>query len=138
MVKIPEDGFGPIVTATAECLEETPVTVTVKEPVLFAVPSGVVTEMVPSVAPVGTVAVIEVALATVNEVALVPLKETSVAPVKLVPVIVTVVPAAPEPGVKEVMVGVKTSKEEELVPLLTGFETVIVPSVAPDGTFTPI
>ena len=58
-------------------------------PVLLALPFGVVTLTLP-VVPAATTAVILVALTTVNEVAIVPPKLTAVAPVKLVPVIVTV------------------------------------------------
>jgi hypothetical protein len=76
----------------------------VKLAALVPVPAGVVTEIGPVVAPVGTVAEICVALLTVN-VALVPLNFTDVAPVKPVPVIVTDVPTAPLVGVKLVMVG---------------------------------
>ncbi len=55
----------------------------------FAVPPGVVTDIIPLV-PIATTAVILVALTTVKEVAAVPPKLTAVAPVKLVPVMVTV------------------------------------------------
>jgi hypothetical protein len=70
------------------------------------VPDGVVTEIVPVVAPEGTVVVICVELLTVNEVAAVPLNLTEAAPVKFVPVIVTLVPTAPLVGLKLVTVGV--------------------------------
>jgi hypothetical protein len=65
--------------------------VTEKLFVELALPFGVVTEIFPLVAPLGTVAVIWVALITVKE-AEVPLKATAVAPVRFVPVIVTDVP----------------------------------------------
>src|SRR5207244_2799580 len=58
--------------------------ITVKLPELVAVPPGVVTLIVPVVAPAGTVAWIEVAELTVK-LALTPLNATAVAPVKLVP-----------------------------------------------------
>src|SRR5947208_4679450 len=77
---------------------------TVKLLALLAVPSGVVTPIGPLVAPAGTVAVIVVAEPTVK-LALVPLNSTALAPVKLVPLIVTLVPTGPLPGVKLVMVG---------------------------------
>ena len=54
-----------------------------------AVPPGVVTLIVPVLAPVGTIAVIEVLLTTLNEAAAEGPNFTKVAPVKLVPVIVT-------------------------------------------------
>jgi hypothetical protein len=74
------------------------------KPVLVAIPKGVVTLSVP-VLPDPTTAVIVVLFTTTKEIAAVPPKLTAVAPVKLVPVIVTVAPAAAEVGVKEVMVG---------------------------------
>jgi hypothetical protein len=78
--------------------------VMVKLPEELAVPPGVVTEIAPEAAPLGTVAVICVALITVKDVAGVPAKLTAVAPVKPVPVSVTVVPTAPEVGEKLVRV----------------------------------
>src|SRR5579859_922778 len=81
--------------------------VTVNEFALVAVPPGVVTEMVPVVAPVGTV--VEIWLASVTEkVADPPLNLTPVAPVKFVPVKVTVVPTCPLVGEKLVSVGLAT------------------------------
>jgi hypothetical protein len=79
--------------------------VTLKSVVLVAVPPGVVTVILPSVAPVGTVAVIWVDEFTVNTVAATPLNLTAVAPVKFVPAITTEVPTGPEVGVKLVIVG---------------------------------
>src|SRR5436190_2216943 len=77
---------------------------TVKLAALLAVPSEVVTLIGPLVAPAGTVAVIAVAEPTVK-LALVPLNSTALAPVKLVPLIVTLAPTGPLPGVKLVIVG---------------------------------
>ena len=74
-------------------------------PAKLAVPFGVLTLTLP-LAPLPTIAVIEVEFTTVNEAAAVPPKLTVVAPVKLVPVIVTVVPAALVVGVNDVIVGV--------------------------------
>lgn len=72
---------------------------------LVAVPAGVVTAIVPLVAPAGTVVEIEVSPLPVK-VALVPLNLTAVAPLRFVPVIVTPVPAGPPAvGVKPEMVG---------------------------------
>lgn len=68
------------------------------------VPSGVLTAILPDVV-TGTTAVILVALTTVKLVAATLLNLTEVVPVKLVPVIVTLVPVAPEVGVNEVIVG---------------------------------
>ena len=78
--------------------------VTRKSPALVAVPSGVVTETLPVVAPAGTVVLIWVADATVK-LAVVPLKRTLVVPVKFVPVMVTAVPTGPLAGLKDVIVG---------------------------------
>ena len=69
-------------------------------------PQGVVTVTLP-VAPLPTMAVICVAELMVKLAAGVPPKATAVAPVKLVPVMTTMVPAQPEVGLNEVMVGVK-------------------------------
>ena len=74
------------------------------KPVLVAVPKGVVILTVPLL-PDPTTAVMVVLFTTIKETAAVPPKLTAVAPVKLVPVIVTVAPAAAELGVKEVIVG---------------------------------
>jgi hypothetical protein len=78
---------------------------TVKLELLVAVPPGVVTEIVPLVAPPGTDATICVAELTVNDAASAPLKLTDVAPVRFVPVIVTTVPATPDVGENEVIDG---------------------------------
>src|SRR5438046_2660309 len=77
---------------------------TVKLAALLAVPSEVVTLIGPLVAPAGTVAVIAVAEFTVK-LALVPLNSTAEAPVKLVPLMVTLAPTGPLPGVTLVIVG---------------------------------
>jgi hypothetical protein len=71
---------------------------------LQPVPQGVVTLSEPVAAPPGTVAVICVSESTVK-LAATRLKAARVAPVKFVPVIVTVVPAAPLLGVKEWITG---------------------------------
>ena len=77
---------------------------TVKLLLLVPVPLGVVTANNPVVAPDGTVNMIVVLFETLKTTGL-PFRVTEVAPVKLVPVIVTVVPAVPLVGVKEVTVG---------------------------------
>ena len=111
----------------------------VKFPELVPVPAGVVTEIFPVVAPEGTVAVIWVAEFTVKFVATVFLNFTVVAPVKFVPVIVTIVPAAPQDGVKPVTVGgVVTVKLLPLVAAPAAFVTVIGPLVAEVGTVAVI
>ena len=79
--------------------------VTVKLPVLVAVPPGVVTLTLPVVAPAGTVVVICVAETTVKADAAMPLNATLVALVKFVPVSVTAVPTTPVAGARDVKVG---------------------------------
>lgn len=68
------------------------------------VPPAAVTEMLPVVV-LGTTAVIEVALTTLKLVAATPVNLTADMDLKLVPVIVTVAPAAAEDGVNDVIVG---------------------------------
>jgi hypothetical protein len=99
---------------------------TVKFVALVAVPPGVVTEILPVVAPVGTVAVICVAETTWNVVALVLLNFTELVvklapltvPLKFVPVIVTDVPTGPKAGVNPVIVGAGAVATVKLVALV--------------------
>ena len=77
---------------------------TVKSVALVAVPENVVTLIGPVVAPDGTLAVICVS-ETVVSAAEVPLKVRNEAVARFSPVIVTLVPTAPAPGVKLVIVG---------------------------------
>lgn len=102
------------------------------------VPLGVVTEIFPVVAPLGTGAVIWVALSTVN-VAAVPLKLTAVAPVKFVPLITTLAPTTPLAGLKLETVGptftVKLLVEVAVPP---GVVTETCPLVEPLGTIAVI
>jgi len=118
---------------------------TVKFAALVAVPPGVVTLILPVVAPVGTVAVIWVAEFTVNEVAVVVLNFTELVvklaplmvPLKFVPVIVTDVPTGPKAGVNELIVGAGTGVTVKLVVLVfcpAAVYTWIGPVVAPAGT----
>ena len=113
---------------------------TVKFAVLVPVPLGVVTLILPVVAPVGTVAVICVAEFTVNVVALVVLNFTELVvkagavPLKFVPVILTDVPTGPNSGVNEVIVGPLTVKFVALVLCPAAVYTWIRPVVAPAGT----
>jgi hypothetical protein len=111
-------------------------TVTVKLVPLVAVPTGVVTDIVPVVAPLGTVAVIDVALTTLYVDADAPLNFTEVAPVKFVPAIVTLVPTTPDVGLNDVIVGAValTVKLVLLVAVPPGVVTVMGPVVAPLGT----
>src|SRR5215475_1987534 len=109
--------------------------VTVKELALVAVPPGVVTEIVPLVAPVGTV--VETWLASVTEkVAAMVLNFTAVAPVKFVPVKVTAAPTCPLAGEKPVSVGLATLTvklfAEVAVPC--GVTSEILPVTAALGT----
>src|SRR5204863_259692 len=107
---------------------------TVKLAALLAVPPGVVTLIGPLVAPAGTVAVIAVAELTVK-LALTLLNSTALAPVKLVPLMVTLVPTGPLPGVKLVIVGgLITVKLAALLAVPPGVVTLIGPLVAPAGT----
>lgn len=73
----------------------------------MAVPLAVLTVILPVVAPVGTGTTIFVAMSLVI-VAAVPWKVTLVAPDRPVPLIVTLVPAGPELGLKLVMAGART------------------------------
>src|SRR5256885_7940980 len=101
---------------------------------LVAVPSGVVTVMGPVAASMGTVAVMEVSETTVKLLAGTPLKSMPVAPAKVVPVIVTIFPARPLGGVKEVMAGVTVKRVVLVKGLLVGVVTVMGPVVPPLGT----
>jgi hypothetical protein len=110
----------------------------VKLDALTAVPAGVVTEMLPVLAPLGTVAEMLVADVTVKVALLLP-NFTAVAPVKFVPVIVTTVPTRPLWGAKPVIVGGATIvKELALVAVPPGVVTMIGPVVAFAGTVAVI
>ena len=71
---------------------------------LSAVSTGVVTEMSPTSAPLGTVASIDVGESSVK-VALTPSKCTALVEPNAVPVIVTLLPVIPDAGVKDVIFG---------------------------------
>ena len=101
-------------------------------PANVAVPAGVVTEALP-VVPLATTAFIVVELITANEVAAVPPKLTAVAPVKLVPVIITVAPAAADVGENEVTVGAANVNPAN-VAVPEGVVTEIIPVVLPATT----
>jgi hypothetical protein len=79
--------------------------VTVKVPALDAVPPGVVTAILPVLAPVGTAANTSLSVLTINLVASTPPNVTLVVPVKPVPFIDTFVPTGPLNGVKLVITG---------------------------------
>jgi hypothetical protein len=101
--------------------------VTTKSTVLVPLPDGPVTTMRPVVAPAGTTAVIWVG-ELMTKVVATPLKVTAVAPVKFVPVSTTDVPATPDPGLKDVMVGgCTTVKFVLLVPVPAELVTVMRP-----------
>jgi hypothetical protein len=114
--------------------------VTVKLEALVAVPPGVVTPIDPVVAPLGTTVVIWVSELTVK-VAAAPLNVTAEAPVRPVPPMVTLVPIAPDVGVKLEIVGggdAVTVKLDALVAAPTEVLTLIGPVVAPLGTVAVI
>jgi len=109
--------------------------VTVNELALVAVPPGVVTEIVPVVAPVGTV--VEMWLASVTEkVADVPLNFTAEAPVKFVPVRVRAAPTCPLDGEKLVSVGPATVTVKLLAEVAVPCDVTseILPVTAAGGT----
>ena len=87
--------------------------VTVKFDALVAVPDGVVTVILPVVAPLGTLAVIRPSFATLK-LADVPLNRTLVAPVKWLPLMVTDVPTAPLDGEKLLIVGAVPAGDREV------------------------
>ncbi|GAC1639289.1 MAG: hypothetical protein NVS9B14_20370 [Candidatus Acidiferrum sp.] len=111
--------------------------VTVNEPELVAVPPGVVTEIGPVVAPLGTDVEIWLASVTVN-VAAVPLNFTLVAPVKFVPVRVTLVPTGPLVGETAVIVGTAAVTVKLPIEVVEpcGVTIVIFPVTALAGTVT--
>jgi hypothetical protein len=111
--------------------------VTVNEPELVAVPPGVVTLIVPLVAPFGTV--VEMWLASVTlKVAVVPLNFTLVAPAKFVPVRATLVPTCPLVGETVAIVGAAalTVKFPAEVAEPRGVAIAILPVTALAGTVT--
>ena len=113
--------------------------VALKSMALVPVPPGVVTRILPGVAPAGTLARICVLESTVKDVAAILLNETCVVPVKLAPVIVTCAPIGPAAGAKELTLGGKrTVKSLALVAVPPGAVTRILPVVAPAGTVTRI
>ncbi|GAA4362042.1 hypothetical protein GCM10023185_29610 [Hymenobacter saemangeumensis] len=103
--------------------------VTVKLLVLVAELLGVVSEIRPVVAPLGTVTVSSVAELTVNTGAFTPLMATEVVPVRLVPVTVTTVPTGPLTGVKPMMVDTEV--------LGPGGPPVVPPLPGPPGVPVP-
>jgi hypothetical protein len=112
---------------------------------LVAVPPGVVTRILPSVAADGTVAVILTDEFTVNKAATllnVTAEVVKPLPLKLVPLMVTEVPTGPEGGEKELIVGagrgVVTVKLDRLEPVPSDAVTLIGPDVAPEGTVAVI
>lgn len=105
----------------------------VKDAALVPVPAGVVTLIVPVVAPAGSVALICILLFTIK-VAAVPLKVTAVAPLKLVPVIVIVglVPLQALLGENPVTVVTAGRSAIKMAPFLSAPDKVAVPfPVAP-------
>jgi hypothetical protein len=111
--------------------------VTANEPTVVAVPYGVVTEIGPVVAPVGTRAVMSVDESTTKAGSATPLKATLVAPVKFAPWMSTLVPTGPLVGENVLIVGgdAVTVNEPPLVAVPPGAVTEIGPLVAPAGTW---
>ncbi len=101
-------------------------------PASESIPPGVVTVMAPD-NPGPGIAVIVVEETTVKVPASSPPKRTEDAPVKLVPVIVIVVPAMAETGVKEVMAGGGIKTNPARLPFPVGVATTTFPE-APDPT----
>src|SRR5260370_25602960 len=112
---------------------------TVKLATLWPVPLVVVTLMGPVVAPAGTVAVICDEEFTVGLEEAVPLKATPVTLTKFAPVMTTLLPIAPLPGLNPLITGsVVTVKSEALWAVPFGVVTEIFPDVAPEGTVAVI
>ena len=106
---------------------------TLKVPVATPVLTGVSTEISPDTAFAGTATVIDVGVTEVGLTAR-PLNFTAVAPVKFTPVIVMLVPVAPDAGLNDAIAGEVVTKQ---VSLVTGvvLETIAIgPLVAPPGT----
>jgi hypothetical protein len=113
--------------------------VTVKSVALVTVPPGVVTVILPVIAPEGTIAVMCFAELTVNVVANTLLNVTDVASAKFVPVMTTLVPTRPLVGEKEVIVGLPvTVKLVALSAVPLGVVMWRGPVVAPVGTVAVI
>ena len=91
---------------------------TMKLAALEATPPGVVTTIVPLVAPAGTVAVICVAESALKTPADTPLKATAVAPLKPLPARVTVAPTTPESGAMLEIAGGGLGVTEKLATLV--------------------
>ena len=106
---------------------------TVKFVVLLPAPPGVVTEILPVIAPAGTVAVILVSEFTVNAVAAIPPNFTAVACNSPVPVIVTTVPTGPLGGLKLLTPG-NTLNFSGVRRLPVGSSTSMLAVVALGGT----
>ena len=96
-----------------------------------------VTDIRPVVASTGTVALIELRDTTVKDDASSPPNFTEVAPIKPLPPIYTCVPAVPEAGVRDVIIG-KTVKLVALTLYPDGVVTDIGPFIAVAGTVAVI
>lgn len=106
---------------------------TVKVAVVTPVLTGVVTEMRPVTALGGTVTVTAVGVTEVGVVGR-PLNFTAVAPARFAPVIVSVVPAAPDTGPNEAIAGEVVVKQVSLVTGVVPDTMAMGPFVAPAGT----
>src|SRR5579863_1699985 len=107
--------------------------VTVNFAELLPVPPGVITEIFPVLAPVGTLAINCLSDFTMKVFCVTPPKVTLVVCVRLSPLIVTGVPTVPLGGVKPDTCGV-TSNVCRLVNVPPGVVTPTNPVVAPSGT----
>lgn len=112
--------------------------VTLNLPLLVAVPARVMTVTWPLVAPAGTVTTIFVPVSD-TIVAGAPLKATWVAPARFRPVMVTVLPTAPDFGLTLMILGVTgvvTCPIE--LPLLVNHKAPLDPVVIPIGLVMPL
>ena len=106
---------------------------TANVPVATPVLTGVSTEIRPETAFAGTATVIDVADTVVGLIAT-PANFTAVAPVKFAPVIVKLVPVAPDAGLNDATAGDVVTKHVSLVMRVVLDTIAIGPLVAPPGT----
>jgi len=127
----------PAVPLRGKKLEMASIDITVKSETLVAKCPSASTVILPDVAPAGTVVKMLVPVAP-SMIAIFPLNFTMLLKalvLKFVPWIVTEVPAGPLIGLKLEIEGNDTEKSEMLVARCPSTSTVILPVVAPAGTF---
>lgn len=112
-----------------EAIVGAPTVVTVKLWELQSVPPGVVTQIFPVFAPLGTVALIWVEETPVK-VADTPLNVTLVAPVRFVPVMVTDVPTGPLVGENDEIIGLVGGAEAQDGSAIAIAETMSTATIA--------